>query len=1355
MAAPTSTPPNADPARQAIAAIRGYAYQALAAARAWIDLDDSSLIYLEVAEDYAEIVGDAINSVQVKETKASGSVTLKREDVRSAIASFVDLTARNPDRQVRFRFLTTSPIGLERSAADRPGGTAGLDYWQRVRARQADIGPLRKLLEREPYARVVREFCKARNEDELRKDLVDRIHWDCGKPDAAALQRELELALIPILSRRFRIPSQEAPRVAIVLVHHVLTTSHRPNAADRVLTAADLNHLVDQSTRLSLPRATVEPLLQRFSDALLPTGATPAAISTAPGDSPRWLIVGALVPVPSKLIARPRLREPIQTALSSASVCLIFGATGVGKSMVARMLASEHDGGFHWIDLRNVDAVETQIRLDHALPLLASMRSSALILDDLNFLEQTSVQRTFAQLVDAARRYDMQVLVTTYTKPSSVILDILRLSTACVVECPHFSQPETDSLVELFGGDPATWGHLAHAAGAQGHPQLTYAFVMGLSDRDWPEGDLPRILADGLTTTDIETVRQTARKSLTDTLSEVARDLLNRLSIVTGYFKRSLALAISDISPSIQRAGEHFDDLVDQWIESGPTGRFRLSPLIRGFGREMLTETEQRRVHYIIATHMLQDSPVDARDIDTILVHALAGKSQESLWRLSYFVNTAPEDARQALANHLVAFRILNTSKPIYPDDLQTSVMLRLAQFRLVSASEDSTVIANVSTALLREAAATPHSLAGPLLELAVIGSVLNTLGIASRIDSWVQLLSRFRRLLHAHPVALSADDQNDEPPVPMAMFNIGVAGIDSVQKLETILNDLGQLEKGERSELLAPIDPAYADYQLLVHHPWTAEVRRGDFNPIDATLRYERMSRTTRSWGDSTLSLQCAVAAATIHDEHLHEPEKALRVLSNAKQTFGDHPVLTRALAKHHHSRGEYGEALRLYRDVTADLGDGDSVDAVFTLRVAAVAAAKCTEWSLARDWFLRAWELAGPLDQIKREAIRIGLRSDAAVASFEAGDLRAALALIKETLLALSELDPLANLQAAYCHRIVRHTILWLKSRVLDQETLIQGQPITIVPGTCSNPEPPEEIWELPLGDLDLAWYMLAEIEVTAGLNAGVRDELNRRTAAGQIVALEVVLRLTAITADVTRLDAAGFTDHLFDHLAAVVHALGSGGLRALDFDLADPRRELIPPLAVDHPLAGNLAEQAAGHAILAFALRSLISDQPTAVGKLREALSTSLGQEYPGRHVFETWGSSATTPKNADDQVARYLPDCLSSRRPPPGLLFTAGLFFLLWSTQSNFKPVLMPDLARWLSEQWKRVLRTQRFALSAPQRTVPPIEELLRRNDLEDEQFAARLTLLAADASLSYPLPRSTREQLSKLAGDRSA
>ena len=87
----TPTPP-----RQAIHAIRGYEYQILAAALAWVDLDETGLIYLEVAEDYARVIGGDIEAVQVKATRGSGAVTLNTPAVRDAIESFVELASQNP-----------------------------------------------------------------------------------------------------------------------------------------------------------------------------------------------------------------------------------------------------------------------------------------------------------------------------------------------------------------------------------------------------------------------------------------------------------------------------------------------------------------------------------------------------------------------------------------------------------------------------------------------------------------------------------------------------------------------------------------------------------------------------------------------------------------------------------------------------------------------------------------------------------------------------------------------------------------------------------------------------------------------------------------------------------------------------------------------------------------------------------------------------------------------------------------------------------------------------------------------------------------------------------------------------------
>jgi hypothetical protein len=135
------TPPAGDVERQAVASLRGYAYQVAAAALAWLDLDNSGKVYLEVAEDYATLAQHSLDAVQVKDTAESGSVTLNTEAVREAINAFVTLAASNKDRHVQLRYFTTSPIGTEHKTSDRPAGEAGLLYWRQAAA-GADVGPL-------------------------------------------------------------------------------------------------------------------------------------------------------------------------------------------------------------------------------------------------------------------------------------------------------------------------------------------------------------------------------------------------------------------------------------------------------------------------------------------------------------------------------------------------------------------------------------------------------------------------------------------------------------------------------------------------------------------------------------------------------------------------------------------------------------------------------------------------------------------------------------------------------------------------------------------------------------------------------------------------------------------------------------------------------------------------------------------------------------------------------------------------------------------------------------------------------------------------------------------------------------
>ena len=172
----TGIVPEGDAARQAVHSLRGYVYQAVATALAWLDIGENDRIFLEVAEDYAVVAKQALTAVQVKDTKRTGPVTLNSESVRNSIVAFVDLVQRNPDIQVELRFFTTSEIGTEQTVADRPAGEAGLEYWQKV-ATRGDVSHLRKILQSDKFPESVQAFSKARDDESLRRDLIRRIHW--------------------------------------------------------------------------------------------------------------------------------------------------------------------------------------------------------------------------------------------------------------------------------------------------------------------------------------------------------------------------------------------------------------------------------------------------------------------------------------------------------------------------------------------------------------------------------------------------------------------------------------------------------------------------------------------------------------------------------------------------------------------------------------------------------------------------------------------------------------------------------------------------------------------------------------------------------------------------------------------------------------------------------------------------------------------------------------------------------------------------------------------------------------------------------------------------------------------------
>ena len=364
-------------ARQAISSLRGYVYQALAAAVAWIDMPDNAALHLEVAQDYALLVSGALEAVEVKDTYRSGTVTLHSSNVRKAIANFVTLQQNNPSIEVHLRFLTTSEIGSERGATQIPPGQTGIGYW-RACASGADVQPMRQVLEDPMFPQEVRSFCQERDGAALRRDLFQRIHWDCGRPCFSVLRQELEDRLLVVCSERLGVRSQEVSTLSDLVLALVLRRTIVVPASSRVLTKSDLYRAIDHATQMSVPRSFVRDLQVLVSD-VLPAMMSALGSRELPLFDPGYFIDTQELPVQRSLIPRQAVTLPVMAAMRTHGVCVLYGSSGVGKSTVARAVAEDNGESAMLASFRGLSAEDARLRLDLLLARMGESGSRRLV----------------------------------------------------------------------------------------------------------------------------------------------------------------------------------------------------------------------------------------------------------------------------------------------------------------------------------------------------------------------------------------------------------------------------------------------------------------------------------------------------------------------------------------------------------------------------------------------------------------------------------------------------------------------------------------------------------------------------------------------------------------------------------------------------------------------------------------------------------------------------------------------------------------------------------------------------------------------------------------------------------------
>jgi tetratricopeptide (TPR) repeat protein len=1342
-----------DAARQAVDSLRGYAYQVTAAALAWLDLDERGRLFLEVAEDYAVVASNVIEAVQVKDTEASGTVTLNTGSVQDAVSDFVSLRARNPEADVQLRYFTTSEIGTEKAVHERPGGMSGLAYWREAAA-GADVGPLRSTLESDKFSEAVQKFVKDRDDEALRNDMLRKIHWDCGKPDLAALRKEFEERLVVVGRNVFGLAAPEAMRVADALIYRVLERSIVKISADRVLTQAALYVAVDQATRIFVPRAAVDMMAlissNLMASALASLGAgLPVALA-----EPGWLVDGNALPVAKRIMPRTAIETGIADRTRLFGTSIVVGASGLGKSTVARAVARRLADEFVMIDFRKADAEETRSRLDTMISRIGGLRAPIVIFEDLNHFDDPLVALSMVRVFEALRRRDRVAIVTCYLSPTAKALSNAGLDAGCLVECPYFTEEEAAELVTLHGGDPKFWGRLAYVVGAFGHPQLVHAFIMGMGARGWPRSEVRDIVGRGLSSGDIEAEREAARRMLVSVLPENARNLLYRLSLTIGRFDRAMALTIANAPPQIAQAGECLDALIGPWLETVGRDSYRVSPLAARSGQGTIPPVEQASIHNVIATQFMASGTINAGDADVIIMHAMFGKNERVLKMLAISILKSDGRTIGLLADVLSTFKLLRTDRPLYPENLRISGMLRLAQFKILVAAQETDTIAKCASALFSEAEQQTDDEMRRAFRAVAFTVVLGTMSIANYLDNWLDLLQQLQAMTDADQFLSGLRDQfeaksQQSPNMFGMLFAVGSAGISTVARLESVINQLDEIEPTRRSLYLRTIGEVAPDYSVFINGAWLSEHQRDAVNATDAAERYRRMAIKTAPWRIRPVTVQCWVARAVMLDEYGKDSEGALKVLDEAVEKLGDDVLLSRARAKIYWRAQDHERALAILRKIADEVGRNNHIERAFALREAAISAAKSGEWAQAETWFLESKGAATQSQLPDMKVMAVGLGADAAAAALQIEEVEHALRGLGEALTALGGIDPASSLRAMYCHQVVRHTVLWAQAHIDKSKVKIDGTSIAIEPGCCSNPEPSKAVTERPLGELDLVWYLLAESEVTSGKNVGIADNLYARLTGGPIPVMEIGLRTRRVARDITDLNAGGFVRHLWSYVEAIAYQLQQKQQVGATFDALKPARGSIPQVQRSS-LSAPPIPAIASDAVSAYAIAAACEHSAEALSDLEAALKVEFGSDVPGAALLARGNTTVqmAAASSFDEAFIDAVRWFRSDAHATPKAHLMAAVRFYQQASQSPFKTYLIPIIAAWQRNAWTRIVVSETFRLVRPLQTVPAVNAALSIPD-DDERFLGTIFLAAASA-IGVMLPQKMQVEFETLA-----
>lgn len=1076
---------------------------------------------------------------------------------------------------------------------------------------------------------------------------------------------------------------------------------------------------------------------------------------------------------------RAELVQTLLTMLSEVTWLHVMGATGMGKTSAAALVAETHGPPrVAWLSLRGAHSGEEAARhFDLQLLRLASSpdrleladaygrgalriselvqyaarrlgASGLVVIDDLpDLLRIGRLGEKLVALTMALEASGGKLLTTAQRGLTALVQG--HLGTLLVEHVMPAMTPQDIDEVLASAGAPSRcrkpgFLSLMYAA-THGHPSLVLATITYLRRNAWVinVGSLPLLLTGDPT----REVRGETRRELLQLLpNDDARELLYRVSLIGVPFNNILVQVVAAVPPAIARPAELLPELVGPWVHHVAADRYEVSPLLCDAGHVILDGARQRHVHRAVAVHYLQQGTIDLDRGHQILLHLLgAGEWFKLTYFLMQLVSQFNEQA-QAEAFEFVTFFF----ESLWPDEIPLSlrILFRAIQVRLLYLlNRDTDALVTDLDRMIQQV----DVLRDPSAFLAVM--LIGPMNPVARPAVIAQRALQSSRLY----AQLPAEIQMLSATIPRAsLVWIGIPRIQTRDDIRGILSVLADMDAEERQAACS--GELFEGPRLFVDQCLLVELKKvddeQDWEGVLSLL--DEILLIAQQPGGESLRAPVAHAKAIVVAEHMARVHEALAILQAAHST-DDHNArfllhYTAGCILFDHSTPE--ASLDRYQRALAESPTTCWFQHFDALRRGSEAAGRAGQWQVMQDLAVQSLQ---PLSEDDLFYEKLEMIGELAWAHWSLGKRVHACGAMAGLLRRLMK-QP--SLEADRCREVFRktqHVLGWMMAVVEfgnpPRQTVAGGPYIEPFPGFFSRPRPQLAESSLPFtsqvlllsqlgvfavgcGLLDFGWRTLndakhlAESQHLVQLQSSISWRLAELAAQQEHYETALSLALPAIRAF-------PLSSHAPDYEASASPMPAS--LEELWMSVSEGQRKdferTISWVTIGPAIARLLARNASTDTFdRAIATLETIFQQPEHVFEDRQYWLHLLHQI---RHAF----SAAVTREKiyaqiqhlSASEIGLYPLFCLAVSHTLNATLeeccaTQARAFEILLRSRPLSQPMIN-DIASYLMHYWNQVSKTRAFALQRPQvfrRAVLAIQKPSVAN-------AASLLLLAGDAT----------------------